>query len=358
MSQKFSGSEFKAIRKLCGFSAREVAEYFKSIGIPGATLRSVYRIEEEDVVPLRHIEALKTLVGKDLFKQSLLEMQRAAPRATTGPKSDGAGYRARSSARERSQHASPMEERERLREEQFLRFLNSLPQTSQPVAWITSFREALQTLLGDVDRIIININLGCDINNPASYTATQIITEHLPEQDTLRSNIAVTMSDRDESASQRLLEDFKRQGYPLERYHPPAGFDFYLQERAYLGTIFLWRGIEKSPISQKTLEIVETLRPFMLFAMSDLVARHRQTRPLDHAFNEALDILVRNAGLSEQERRVVILQLFGHSYDQIAERLCLSLDAVRKHVKNIYRKTGTHSQSELFAKYFTPRLGF
>jgi hypothetical protein len=301
MSQKLSGSEFKAIRKLCGFSAREVAEYFKSIGIPGATLRSVYRIEEEDVVPLRHIEALKTLVGKDIFKQSLLEVQRP----TLRPESDGAGYRARSSVRERPQYASPAEERERLREEQFLRFLNSLPQTSQPVTWITTFREALQALLGDVDRIIININLACDINNPASYNinVAQIITEHLQEQDTLRSNIAVTMSDRDESPSQRLLEDFKRQGYPLERYHPPVGFDFFLQERAYLGTIFLWRDIDKSPISQKTLEIVETLRPFMLFAMSDLVARHRQTRPLDRAFNEALDFLMRDAGLSEQERR-------------------------------------------------------
>jgi DNA-binding CsgD family transcriptional regulator len=355
MSQTLTGAEFKAIRKLCGFSAREVAEHFKSIGIPGATVRTVYRIEEDEVVPLRHIDALKTFVGKDLFKQSLLEVRR---RQGSRPAADRDGNNARTIARARRPDATPTEERERLREEQFFHFLNSLPLTSQSVPWITTFREALQTLLGDVDRVTVNINLACDINNPTTYEVGQIITEHVPEHEGSASNVAVTLPDKDESPRLRLLEDFKRQGYPFDKYHPPVGFDYHLQGKAYLGTIFLWRDIGKPPTSRRTLEIMESLRPFVLFAMSDLVARNRQIRPLDHAFNEALDFLVRNAGLSDQERRVVILQLFGHSYEQIAERLYLSLDAVRKHVKSIYRKTNTHSHSELFAKYFTPRLGF
>jgi DNA-binding CsgD family transcriptional regulator len=359
MSQTLAGTEFKAIRKMCGFSAREVAEFFKSQGLPVATVRTIYRIEEEGEVPLRYSEALKGLVGKPLFKQSLTEIRRREKISGPATRGNSAGRPRRRGARsfDTSHYGDLDQDRVSIREEQFLRFLNSLPIAASPVLWITAFREALQDLLGDVDRVVMNVNLACDINNPRDYQSNQIVTEHIQEEGSNWGGVEVSMIREGDSPHLRLLEDFKRQGYPLERYQPPVGIDYHLAEQAYLGTLFLWREIEKPPISQKTLHIMETLHPFMLFVLSDLVARHRQTRPLD-SFNLALSHMVTTAGLSEQERRVVMLQLFGHSYDQIADRLRLSLDAVRKHVKSIYRKTGTHSYIELFAKYFTPRLGF
>ena len=122
--------------------------------------------------------------------------------------------------------------------------------------------------------------------------------------------------------------------------------------------MILWRERVNPPIRSETLAIMAVIEPFLIFMLSDLVARHQQAKPGDRTFNEALGIMSQEARLTEQERRVVILQLFGHSYQDIADRLHLSLDTVRKHVKSIYRKTGTGSYTELFAKYFTPRLGF
>src|ERR1041384_1234385 len=53
--------------------------------------------------------------------------------------------------------------------EHILRFLNSLPVTGDPVQWISTFREELRLLLGDVDRVGINININCDLQNPEGY---------------------------------------------------------------------------------------------------------------------------------------------------------------------------------------------
>lgn len=53
-------------------------------------------------------------------------------------------------------------------------------------------------------------------------------------------------------------------------------------------------------------------------------------------------------GLSARETDVLRLTLRGMESPQMAERLCLSDNTVRSHKKNLYRKLGVHSKSELF----------
>jgi DNA-binding CsgD family transcriptional regulator len=98
------------------------------------------------------------------------------------------------------------------------------------------------------------------------------------------------------------------------------------------------------------------LRPFFVFLLSDFVARHQAAKPVDHAFATAIDELTRQTGLTMQERRILHLQLLGLGYEEIADTLNISLNTVRTHVRSIYMKTGAHGQTELFAKYFTPRI--
>jgi DNA-binding CsgD family transcriptional regulator len=147
-------------------------------------------------------------------------------------------------------------------------------------------------------------------------------------------------------------------GFPANAYHPPRIYVYHYSGIAHLATLLLWREKGKSDISPATLAFMAEIEPFLVFMFSDLVARHQQANPGDRSFIDALAVMAQEAQLTEQERRAVILQLFGHSYQEIADRLHLSIDTVRKHVKNIYRKTGTGSYTELFAKYFTSRLGF
>lgn len=51
--------------------------------------------------------------------------------------------------------------------------------------------------------------------------------------------------------------------------------------------------------------------------------------------------------LSRREREVLQILVRGHSYQEIAERLFVSIETVRTHVRNIYRKLGVHSWTEI-----------
>lgn len=64
---------------------------------------------------------------------------------------------------------------------------------------------------------------------------------------------------------------------------------------------------------------------------------------------EDQDAVARWLGLTECESRVAGCIARGERPADIAAALGISLHTVRQHLKNIYRKTGTHSQSQLTA---------
>lgn len=237
---------------------------------------------------------------------------------------------------------------------QLIHFLNALPTSSDALEWGTHFREAIRGILGDVDRVSVNVNLDCDLTNPETYNVRFTMTQRIVDATVQEGTVAL---DRGEmTPSERILEDARRQGFPFESYHRPLGYDYFYAGTAYLGSIILWRNIEKADISDTSRHLMTALQPFMIFVLSDLVARHQAERPIDRVFHDALEFLVADAGLSPQEERIVVLQLMGHSYKEMADMLAVTVDTVKKHFKQIHRKTGTRGQAELFAKYFTSRL--
>ena len=54
--------------------------------------------------------------------------------------------------------------------------------------------------------------------------------------------------------------------------------------------------------------------------------------------------------LSEKENEIVIALVDGLSYKLIADRLNISIETVRFHIKNIYRKLHVHSKAEVISK--------
>ena len=235
-------------------------------------------------------------------------------------------------------------------------FLNSLPVTGNVAEWVMAFREPLRRLLGDVDRISINVNTACNLESPEEYTPgiSVVHYEKIPKE--MASAASVTVQQGDMHGADSILESLRRQGFPLDQFHSPVSFDYHYSGHAYLGTIFLWNEKISPPVSEQTLRTMGDLRPFFVFALSDLVVRHQHQRPVTRVFHDAFDNLAADSGLSPQERRIIVLQLFGHSYKEMADLLAVTVDTVKKHFKQIHRKTGTRSQSELFAKYFTSRL--
>ena len=61
-------------------------------------------------------------------------------------------------------------------------------------------------------------------------------------------------------------------------------------------------------------------------------------------------------GLSEREKEVLTLLAQGNNYQQIGDQLFISVDTVRHHIKNIYKKLHVHTQSEAVAKAIRKKI--
>jgi DNA-binding NarL/FixJ family response regulator len=57
------------------------------------------------------------------------------------------------------------------------------------------------------------------------------------------------------------------------------------------------------------------------------------------------------ASLSKREEEVLHHLSQGYLYKEIADRLSISIDTVRKHLKNIYSKLQVHSRTDAVVKY-------
>jgi DNA-binding CsgD family transcriptional regulator len=62
-------------------------------------------------------------------------------------------------------------------------------------------------------------------------------------------------------------------------------------------------------------------------------------------------------GLSRAEARVIALLAKGHRLDQSAEMLGVAYETVRKHLKQVFGKTGTDRQAELVRLLVTGPAG-
>ena len=60
--------------------------------------------------------------------------------------------------------------------------------------------------------------------------------------------------------------------------------------------------------------------------------------------------------LSSREKEVLNLLAEGNNYHEIAEELFISVDTVRHHIRNIYKKLHVHSRSEAVAKAIRKKL--
>ncbi|MBK8177284.1 MAG: helix-turn-helix transcriptional regulator [Rhodospirillales bacterium] len=67
--------------------------------------------------------------------------------------------------------------------------------------------------------------------------------------------------------------------------------------------------------------------------------------------------IARLYGLSRAESRVAALLASGYRLEQVAESLGIAYETVRKHLKQIFSKTGTYRQAELVRMLVTGPAG-
>lgn len=233
--------------------------------------------------------------------------------------------------------------------------LHRLPVDLPVGDWCREMRDVLQSAFADVDRVTISVNANCDLLHPEEYHPRLAIAQDAYADDP-HKGLGINRHDVTKTdVAEELINEFTRQGYPVDRYHPP--FFLNLEYRgAYLGTVFLWSEKAGPRLSQRTIDTFFQLKPFLVFAMSDVILRHHYTVPVERVFYSTLRQVASQAMLTPQEHRVITYRLLGYMYKEIAAELEISQDGVKKTLQQIYRKTGTGSHIEFFAKYFAPRI--
>ncbi len=238
--------------------------------------------------------------------------------------------------------------------EPLLNFLNGLPVEAGILEMVEAFRDKLQALLGDVDRVSVNVRVSSRLTEASAGPLEGLNVTHYSAAGEQGSNLVVTSTD-DERPSDRLLKVLQDRYAPVDHFYPPHVFDYHAGTHDYVGTIVLWRQLSNPPVSTHTLGLMVRLQPFLTFLFSDMIVRYQHSRPVHNVFQTALVSIGEQCGLTPQERKVLVLQLLGEPYKQIAHTLKISVDTVKHYIKSIHNKTNTRSQGELFARYFSIR---
>lgn len=76
-------------------------------------------------------------------------------------------------------------------------------------------------------------------------------------------------------------------------------------------------------------------------------AANQHSVPSEIALKAVIDKLSERYSLSNREAEVALLLAEGNTLKAVAENLTVSLDTVRTHAKNLYRKLDIHKRQEL-----------
>lgn len=117
-----------------------------------------------------------------------------------------------------------------------------------------------------------------------------------------------------------------------------TGYDFVQLTGITLATIYLLSVvlllIFRKPAGDSEVKVDDENRPDAAASRTDLVDRRTEQLANDH-------------GLSPREKEVAHLVVRGHNVTSISERLFISENTTRGHMKSIYRKLGIHSRQDL-----------
>lgn len=246
----------------------------------------------------------------------------------------------------------------------FLVSVASLTMISDPGKWARALGDALVQYLPEINYAVVSVRSTLDIDNSKRHFTFH---QHVLPNGQITHEVQSMKERQRGSMFESLIEQGKQRGFPFDKYHyPPACFDFYVsapqshggQNAIPIASLLLLRNINEPSFSQEILDLVERLRPFLTFLFTDFIVRNRQEKPGADLFNEAVDRVAEDVGLSPREQDVLLLEMLGHSYDEIADLLHVSPKTIQTHVRALYHKAGVSRLSEFFARYFTPRTQF
>jgi len=237
-----------------------------------------------------------------------------------------------------------------------VRFLNAMPGLVDDLkSGVIAFREALQELFPEVDKVVVYMDFSFRMEDPANYVP-DIYLDHLVNTESEESERAdiVEIGNRPDHSS-ALLNMMRGQGLPVDDYYPPDVIELGYKNYANLGTMFLFRSCCKTPLPEATLKEIRQLQPFFSAVIFGQAAQYQASKPNEFIATFVVRKISSDGDLSLSERKALMCQLMGYSYKETADRLHVSIATIKKHLTSVHRKTGTTSLGELFGKYLSFR---
>ena len=135
-----------------------------------------------------------------------------------------------------------------------------------------------------------------------------------------------------------------------DKIYKPNRWHYSLQmiiakDKQFLGVVTLYRNIGKDDFNHDEVFLVDTLKEHMAYRLW----QQRQNRI---QFGEKLTVsaATEKFGLTRQEHNILHLLMEGKDNSFICDYLSISINTLKKHILNIYRKLGIRNRVQLFKK--------
>lgn len=159
----------------------------------------------------------------------------------------------------------------------------------------------------------------------------------------LRHNVVYRDSDilpeADRKKSRLFKEIYEKQG-------------IYWGLRAYLacndvllGNISIFNSKDAGDFSELDINMLRHMEPHISLRLYQL--RQQDDRPVP-VLDDLMRLVATQYGLTPREAEILGLLTGGMEYGAITESLCISSSTLKKHVYNIYRKTGVNNRIQLY----------
>ena len=147
-----------------------------------------------------------------------------------------------------------------------------------------------------------------------------------------------------------MADEVRTKSEYYDKVYKPNRWHYSLQmiiakDKQFLGVVTLYRNIGKDDFNHDEVFLVDTLKEHMAYRLW----QQRQNRI---QFGEKLTVsaATEKFGLTRQEHNILHLLMEGKDNSFICDYLSISINTLKKHILNIYRKLGIRNRVQLFKK--------
>lgn len=151
-----------------------------------------------------------------------------------------------------------------------------------------------------------------------------------------------------------LPEEYRMNTPLYKEIYEPQGIHYAL--RSYLvhnqkivGNISLFNSKDSGDFSDKSVLLLSQLAPHFALKLGDLLETERAAARQAKNIGAFFDLVHRQWHLTPREWEIASSLFTGESDQEIANRLCISLSTLKKHIYNIYKKIDVNNRTQLYA---------